>query len=331
MSRDEDFARWFERYNSRLVAQCVRILRDRAAAEDIAQETLLRAWLGRERMRHEDVGAWLSVVARNLCVSYLRHQKKQIPTESLPDTPDPSLDPARLVERKESRRAVRAALESVGPRHRELLSRHWMDGVEYEDLAGELGLSPSGTRAVLFRARRALRERLVAVGEGFAAIVVGARVRITGAANRARNSFGSFEPIANGALQAGMSFAVVVSLSVSGIGASIAPGLASAGARDVARIPAVSSRSVQQEMSSAPSTPAASRRHPRTTPLEPGPLVPHAGATIDPNNRTHDEDVGNQHFHSYESSGHSIVMDDVFFPTMARVCDEQPAACNVGV
>jgi RNA polymerase sigma-70 factor, ECF subfamily len=174
----EAFERWYRAHHDRLLAQCTRLLRDRAAAEDVAQETLLRAWLGRERMREEDLGAWLSVVAKNLCISYIRRQKRSVPTESVPETPDETADPAHLVERLESRRSVRRAMRQVGGRHAALLLRREIEGVDYEELGAELGLSVAGTRTIMFRARRMLRERLVAAGEGVGAFVGGIKLRI---------------------------------------------------------------------------------------------------------------------------------------------------------
>lgn len=222
----EAFARWFKLYHARVLSQCVRTLGDRAAAEDIAQETLLRAWLGRERMREEDLGAWLSVVARNLCISHIRRQKKQVPTEVLPETLDESADPARLAERAESRRAVRAAMGQVGERHRRLLFLREVDGVDYEEISAELGLTPSGTRAVLFRARRVLRDRLAAVGEGFGAFIFGIRVKVSVFARRTRNVVA--EPFANAGAQAGMNLALALGVAVSGYGAlAQAPAVAS--------------------------------------------------------------------------------------------------------
>ena len=229
----EVFARWFELYHDRILAQCVRMLRDRAAAEDIAQETLLRAWLGRERMREEDLGAWLSVVARNLCVSHIRRHKKQVPTEVLPDTPDENADPARHAERNESRRAVRHAMKQVGDRHRRLLFRHAIDEVEYEKLSEELGLTPSGTRAVLFRARRAMRDHLAAAGEGMAAFVAGVRVRIHSAARRTRTVWN--EPLGNIGAQAGLNLALALGIALSGNPGLPAPASAAAAAAALGR------------------------------------------------------------------------------------------------
>jgi RNA polymerase sigma-70 factor (ECF subfamily) len=174
----DTFERWYREHHARLLAQCTRMLHDRAASEDIAQETLLRAWLGRDRMREEDVGAWLTVVARNLCISHIRKQKRAVPTEVLPETPDEAADPAYVVTRLESRRAVRRALRQVGGRQGAALFRREIEGVDYEELGTELGLSIAGTRTVMFRARRMLRERLAAAGEGVGAFVGGIKLRI---------------------------------------------------------------------------------------------------------------------------------------------------------
>lgn len=206
---DETFERWFREHHTRLLAQCRRIVGDAATAEDIAQETLLRAWLGRERMREEDLGAWLTVVARNLCISHLRRQKKQIPTEVLPETPDEHADPAHVVARLESRRAVRRAMRGMGERHRVLLFKREIEGADYDELSADLGLSAAGTRTVLFRARRVLKDRLAAAGEGLAGIVLGVRLRTRSLMNQMSSAMeGAASPI----LQVGIALTVSAGL-----------------------------------------------------------------------------------------------------------------------
>jgi RNA polymerase sigma-70 factor, ECF subfamily len=209
------FEDWYRDHYERLRSLCARILSDPSAAEDIAQETLLRAWLGKDRVREQDVGAWLSVVARNLCVSHMRRRWRAVPHDILPDAPDYEADPAFEAERSETRRSVRHALSQVGDRHRRLLVRREVGGADYAELGEELGLTPSGARAVLFRARRSLRDRLAAVGEGLGAWVAGIRVKVVTAGTRVRDAVHSLEAGGIFALQAGMSLAVATGLALS--------------------------------------------------------------------------------------------------------------------
>ncbi len=210
MRRDAEFARWYTTHHDRIRSFCARILRDDASGEDLAQETLLRAWTRRDRMREEDLGAWLTVVARNLCVSHLRRHKRVVPTEFLSDVPDEAADPAREVERIESRRAVRKAMREVGERNRILLFRREVEEVDYAALGAEFGLTAGGTRSVLFRARRVLRDRLAAVGEGVGAWIFGVRVRLS---RWTRDNPVVVEATAGPMLQAGLSLVLAVGLA----------------------------------------------------------------------------------------------------------------------
>jgi RNA polymerase sigma-70 factor (ECF subfamily) len=204
---DAAFASWYRDHYERLRRLAVRILGDSAAAEDIAQESLLRAWLGRDRMREEDLGAWLSVVARNLCVSHMRKWWRAVPCDVLPEVVDQAADPEIALEKSETRRSVRRALAEVGDRHRLLLMLREVGNMDYAELGDELGLTEGGTRALLFRARRSLRERLAAAGEGLGAWIFGFRVRF-----RARAQ--SVENLVAPALQTGLSFALATGVLV---------------------------------------------------------------------------------------------------------------------
>lgn len=217
-SQDDVFASWYRDHFERLRRLCVRMLDDPAGAEDIAQETLLRAWLGRDRMRAEDLGAWLTVVARNLCVSHMRKRWRAVPHDVLPDVVDHRHDPAAAAERSETRRTLQRALQEVGDRHRRLLMLREIGDIEYSELGEELGLSEGGTRSLLFRARRRLRERLAAAGEGFGVWVAGIKIRTGTVTRRIHNTFGSLDA-STGAAILGMHVAFAAGLAFMGTNA----------------------------------------------------------------------------------------------------------------
>lgn len=166
------FDDWYRSYSVPLRACCRRILGDDAAAQDVVQETLLRAWTNREQfVSQAQVAPWLWVVARNLCRDQLRRRKHVVVSDSLPEIADDRADPARGVEVEIERKAVRAALGSLSHRHREVLVLRDVRGLDYEELASRLGVSPTGARAVLFRARRSLKNALSSSGDALGALV----------------------------------------------------------------------------------------------------------------------------------------------------------------
>lgn len=178
--RDEAFERWYTDYHDRLHKYCSRLLGDEAAGEDVAQETLFRAWLARDQLRSEpEVRAWLWRVARNLSVDAIRQRKRLEPRESLPDAPATDPEPWVPVIEMEEHRAVRTAMAGLNRRDREALQLREVSGLGYGELASRLGISEVGARSVLFRARRSLREALEAAGglfSGVAPLPVGRKV-----------------------------------------------------------------------------------------------------------------------------------------------------------
>ncbi len=212
---DAAFDRWYQLHFDRIRILCARILRDSSAAEDMAQEALLRAWVRRDQMREEDLGAWLSVVARNLCLSSLRRDGRVRFTDEVPEHVDAQADPAAEVVRRESRRNVRRALAKLGDRNRRVIYLREVREAEYEEIGSEFGVSAEGARTIAFRARRVLKEHLAAVGEGFSGILISVRVRLRNTAVRTRSWMSAeFAPT----MQAGMNLALALGVVVAGVG-----------------------------------------------------------------------------------------------------------------
>jgi RNA polymerase sigma-70 factor, ECF subfamily len=153
----DETERLFRTYHGALVRYLTRRLGDRDWAEEVAQETFLRALragaLASER-------SWLFAVATNLVrddarrESRRRHHLERLAAESR-EAHAPSAEDAR--ERAEARAEARRALEVLSERDREaLLMRE--EGLDYTEIAAALALSVGSVGTTLARARRRLIE-----------------------------------------------------------------------------------------------------------------------------------------------------------------------------
>jgi RNA polymerase sigma-70 factor, ECF subfamily len=153
--RDAD--RLFREYHVPLVRYLTRRLGDRDWAEEVAQETFLRA-LRQERLANER--AWLFTVATNLVRDGARQESRRRRHLELLRASESGRvveSPATAMERAEERAQARRALEQLGERDREaLLMRE--EGLNYEEIAEALGLSVGSVGTTLARARRRLVE-----------------------------------------------------------------------------------------------------------------------------------------------------------------------------
>jgi RNA polymerase sigma-70 factor (ECF subfamily) len=249
MQRDEAFARWYKEHHPRIRRLCARILRDEAMAEDMAQEALLRAWTRRAEMREADLGAWLSVVARNLCLSAMRRDKHLVSIDPLPEWADDSADPAIAAERVETRANIRHAMSRLGDRGRRVVYLRDVAEVEYEEIGEEFGLTPEGVRSIAFRARRVMREHLAAVGEGFSGFLVGVRVRIRSLRMRANDVWQGLEAGAAPAIQSGLNAVLAIGIALSSGGA-----VATMNASSAQTLAAIRVSSDAQKISSQPAS-----------------------------------------------------------------------------
>jgi len=164
------FEELLRRYRVPLVSYFVRMLRDRALAEDLAQEVFLRVYKARERYQPEArFTTWLYRIATNLALNALRDRKPEalLSEEENPDgeprmerfvDPQPSVE-EQLVE-IDRQRLIRQAVEALPPNQRAAVILHKYQEVDYRQIAGILKVSESAVKSLLFRAYEALRVRL---------------------------------------------------------------------------------------------------------------------------------------------------------------------------
>ncbi|MFJ3904973.1 sigma-70 family RNA polymerase sigma factor [Streptomyces sp. NPDC090025] len=129
---------------------------DRQRAEDLVQETLVRAWLHPEVFdsAYESMRPWLFTVARRLAID-ARRSRLSRPNEIGDDLLATTPDPADVTESAVAALDVREAVRGLRPEHRAVLVRIYFHGLTVNEAAAELGI-PAGT--VKSRSHYALRQ-----------------------------------------------------------------------------------------------------------------------------------------------------------------------------
>jgi RNA polymerase sigma-70 factor, ECF subfamily len=148
------------------------LARDGAIAEDVVQETFMRAWRAIDSLADPDAARpWLLAIARR---EHARlYERKRHPTVALDDliaTDDPALASAP----SEDHADVGAAISSLEPPYRTPLVLQALMGYSTEEIAGHMGLTRSAVLTRLLRARQKLRVALGSPAFGRQSSTIGA-------------------------------------------------------------------------------------------------------------------------------------------------------------
>ena len=145
----------------RLTSMAARMLGDRAEAEDVAQESLIRAWRQAPIWRFGEArfDTWLHRVALNLCRDRLRRRRPG-DAEDLDDLIDGGPAPDRGLEARDVGDRVAAAMAALPPRQREALVLCHYQEMGNIEAAAALGVSVEALESLLSRGRRSLRAAL---------------------------------------------------------------------------------------------------------------------------------------------------------------------------
>lgn len=151
------FVALYNRYKGPVYAFCVKMLLDRAAAEDVLQETFVRVYENRERLtRPGSFKAWLFTIARNQCLNQLRRQGRQVPLgDTEPHAPARETPFSQLM-KSEQVDLVNAYLAQLKPEYREVLVLREYQNLSYEEIAAVTRNTLSSVKSRLFKARRKL-------------------------------------------------------------------------------------------------------------------------------------------------------------------------------
>lgn len=157
---NEAFGELVTRYQTNVFNVCYRILHERGSAEDLAQESFMRAYNRLNTFNLErEFGPWIRRVAANVCLNHLESQKTNADLDE-ERSADESQRPEQQVEVRERSEQIRAALASLPPNYRLVVElRHYQE-MSYDEIAAELNIPLSAVKSHLFRARKLLVEKL---------------------------------------------------------------------------------------------------------------------------------------------------------------------------
>ena len=148
------------RYAPRALRLARRVMGSSADAEEIVQEALLRLWVNAPRWRPvASFRTWFYRVVINLCLNRKR-RAPFLPIEEVSDPADPTPDAAAGMERRETNRALAAAVAELPERQRAAIALTYHEGLSNAETAAALGTSVSAVETLLVRAKRTLRQRL---------------------------------------------------------------------------------------------------------------------------------------------------------------------------
>lgn len=153
------------RWAGRVTALCHAKLGCASAADDVAQEALLRAYRALPSLAEPDkFGAWLCRIAQHACLNVLKSkQRGQVPFSALGPDQDPAeylCGPEPDADHEARLDDLRGAVEALPDVYREVVRLYYHQDVTYQELADVLGVSAATVNARLTKARVLLRERL---------------------------------------------------------------------------------------------------------------------------------------------------------------------------
>ncbi|MBV1865947.1 MAG: RNA polymerase sigma factor [Rhodobacteraceae bacterium] len=150
------------RHTPRVLALAMRLLRDRAEAEDVAQEALMRLWKQAPNWRQGEakVSTWLYRVVHNLCIDRLRRRPVD-DLENLPEPQDESPSVEGVMIASDRAAALHTALEQLPERQQKALQLRHLQEMSNPEVAEVMETSVEAVESLLSRGRRALKSLLL--------------------------------------------------------------------------------------------------------------------------------------------------------------------------
>jgi RNA polymerase sigma factor (sigma-70 family) len=146
------------RFAPRILAQALRLLADRAEAEDVTQDALMRLWKIAPVWREGEakVSTWLYRVTMNLCLDRLRQRRPNVALDDVPDAEGHEPPVADALQDKRRLAALSAALAALPERQAKAVSLRHLEGLSNPEIAAIMDITTEAVESLTARGKRAL-------------------------------------------------------------------------------------------------------------------------------------------------------------------------------
>ncbi len=150
------------RLTPKAFGHAVRLLGNRAEAEDVAQEALLRLWRVAPEWRQGEakVTTWLYRVVANLCTDRLRRSGRGVALDAVPEPEDEARGPLDKMQAEARAEALQTALDGLPDRQRQAVVLRHIEGLANPEIAEIMEISVDAVESLTARGKRALSAAL---------------------------------------------------------------------------------------------------------------------------------------------------------------------------
>jgi len=160
------FAELVDRYKKPVFNLCFRMTGSRENAEDLAQETFLRAYQFLYRFdREKAFYPWLVTICLNVIRNHRRKRKLLLRFIPFSDNHPSSDDPEGALQDKQQAKSVQAMLQKVNPKYREALVLRYYQEWTFPEMSAVLKISESAAKMRVFRGLKKMKQLLQSVGK----------------------------------------------------------------------------------------------------------------------------------------------------------------------
>jgi RNA polymerase sigma factor (sigma-70 family) len=161
---EQAFRLLLDKYQALVFAICLNILKDKAEAENAAQETFLQLYRSLYKYEYKGFKTYISRIAINKAIDLKRKlaQSEKIQLVSIEDIeniiPDKRQSLQETIIKKEENRKLKEALNNLPEKYREAVNYYYIEELSYEDIAKKQSVSIRTVETRLYRAKKILKD-----------------------------------------------------------------------------------------------------------------------------------------------------------------------------